>query len=316
MTPHATPPVGICILNYHHPVETGACVQRLREREGPHARILWLENDAKRTGTQAQDTLQGLDIPFQILEPEAKVLPPAGTVGLILNHENLGYAGGNNVGLRLLARAGVPYGWVMNNDTLLQEGSSADLLAAAQARPEVAAWGTRIVTPVTHYFGGVLKLDDFAITFAQDVATLEAQPHAYVSGCSLFMDLPKAAAIGFIPEEYFLYYEDPAFSLELKRAGHAISGVETVVVWHHESLSTRRRSHLTEYYTRRNRWFFIQKYFPDHLAPQKRRIWYTLQKWVFRARVDRLRIEVMAWLDFKAQRQGRSHRVLPRDRNA
>jgi len=236
----------------------------------------------------------------------------AGTIGLVLNHENLGYRGGNNVGLRLLSRAGLPFAWVMNNDTLLQQGSSLDLIQAARSRPEVAAWGTRIETPATHYLGGVLRLDDFAIRFAQDAATLESEPFAYVSGCSLFLDLAKAAAVGYLPEEYFLYYEDPAFSLELKQAGHAISGVESVVVWHHESLSTQRRSCLTEYYTRRNRWFFIQRFFPEYLKSQQRRRWYTLQKWIFRARFDRLRIELMAYRDFRHGLRGKSLRNLTR----
>jgi GT2 family glycosyltransferase len=121
-----------------------------------------------------------------------------------------------------------------------------------------------------------------------------------------------AAAVGFIPEHYFLYYEDPALGLELRKAGYSLSGVWGVLVFHLESLSTGRRSPLMEYYNRRNRWFFIQRYFPDQLAHQKWQIWYRLQKWAFRARFDRIRIEILAFLDFRQGRLGRTHRVFSR----
>jgi GT2 family glycosyltransferase len=76
-------------------------------------------------------------IPYEILEAESTRLPEPGGVGVILNQENLGFAGRNNVGFRLLCSTGVPVTWVLNNDTLLQSGSSDALIRAAEARPEV-----------------------------------------------------------------------------------------------------------------------------------------------------------------------------------
>ena len=67
-----------------------------------------------------------------------------------------------------------------------------------------------------------------------------------------------------------------------------------------------------EFYNRRNRWYFIQRYFPDHLSTQKRLIWYRIQKWAFRARFDRIRIEVLAFIDFRKGRWGKTHRSFAR----
>lgn len=311
--------VGILVLNYHHPVETLDCVRRLLEREPGTSRVLWIENDARTTNAEALAVLQASDLPFAVLDPAKLSLPPPGTIGVLLIPENLGYAGGNNVGLRFLESLAVPYAWVLNNDTLLLQGNSETLVQAATARPEVGLWGTTILAEharsapqLVSYMGGHVDLDDFSIALVDSAAVLETDPLAYVSGCSLFASIETFRALDYIPHDYFLYYEDPALTLEARKRGYQVSAVPEVQVHHLESLSTGRRSPLMEFYNRRNRWFFIQRYFPEHLAGQKLRIWYRIQKWVFRARFDRIRIEILAFLDFRRGRIGRTHRTFSR----
>jgi len=314
----ASPPagelrVGILVLDYHHPRETLDCVRSLLEREPASTRIFWIENDAALTWDETQGVLQDSGLPYLVLDADHPAPPPAGTIGVLRIPENLGFAGGNNVGLRFLHQLAIPYAWVLNNDTLVVHGSSEDLILAAEARPEVGAWGTPILT--RHhpcYFGGVIRLKDFSIGFAQDPNCLEANPLSYVSGCSLFMRTAVAAALGFLPEHFFLYYEDPAFGLKLRRAGYTLSGIWGVVVWHIESLSTGRRSGLMEFYNRRNRWQFIQEYFPEHLARQRRRIWYHFQKYLLRGRIQRVLLEYLAYRDFRLGRLGRTQRSFSR----
>ena len=314
-----TPLVGICVLNYHHPEETLACVQSLLNREPSTSRILWLENDAQYMRERALQVLAGAQFPWVEVEAGSGILPPEGTVGVVFNEENLGYAGGNNVGLRILHRAGVPYVWILNNDTLLLEGSSQDLVRAAEFRPEVGAWGTTIRAQHTgpfrysvDYFGGIVSMKDFSIALAQDVPTLDTNPHSYVSGCSLFARTEVLAEIGWIPDDYFLYYEDPAVSIELRKRGYRISAVPEVVIDHIESLSTGRRSPLMEFYNRRNRWYFIERYYPEHLGRQKRRMWYTFQKYAFRLKTERIQQEWWAYKDYKARCLGRTTRDFSR----
>ena len=311
--------VGIVVLDYHHPAETAACVRSLLAREPATTRILWVENDAAATWPDTRRVLETSGLPFTVLPEDPDALPPPGTVGVVLSATNRGFAGGNNLGLRILHRLGVPWAWVLNNDTLLLEGSSSDLVQAAEARPEVGLWGTTIhaehprATPrITCYMGGRIRLRDFSISFVEDPADLERDPLTFVSGCSLFAATATFAALGFIPEDYFLYYEDPAFTLEARRHGLSASGVPGVVVHHLESLSTGRRSPLMEFYNRRNRWWLIQRYFPDHLALQRQRIWYRVQKWLFRGRLDAILIEFQAYADFKAGKTGPTERTFSR----
>jgi GT2 family glycosyltransferase len=302
-----SPRVGILILNYHHPEETLACVRRLLEVEGPWTRILWIENDAARTERQAREVLEASEIPWISLNSDADHLPPEGCIGFLPVEENLGYAGGNNVGLRFLHRLGVEFTWIMNNDTYLTRGSSAELLKAAEAAPEVGLWGMVITSEDSSAFlGGLVQSRDFAVAPCLDRSRIETDPMAFISGCAMFFRTELGVSAGCIPEEYFLYYEDLAFTWELRTRGARISAVDTVEVLHAESAATGRRSPTVEYYTRRNRWRFIQRYFPDRLRGQILRFFtYQMQKLCFRLRFDRVRLEWRAYRDFREGRMGR-----------
>ena len=317
----SSPKVGICILNYHHPDVTAKCIESLLRKEPPSTRILWIENDAAVTMEALRAELAKAPFPWEMLDGSETELPPSGTVGVILSPENLGYAGGNNLGLKLFHRMSLPYAWVLNNDTELMSGSSEDLAAAAEARPEVGAWGALIhahhrfptYEAVVAYFGGVVSQRDFRIVLAQSVTALEQEPFAYVSGCSLFTRMSIFAEVGFLPDDYFLYYEDPAFTYELKKRGYKVSGLESVVVRHLESLATGRRSPLMEFYNRRNRWFFIERYHPQALRQQKKRFWYTLQKYLFRLKFSRIREEWIAYKDYRDRKLGPTARHFSRE---
>lgn len=305
----AAPMVGILVLNYHQPSSTLACIQSLLAREGDEARILWIENDARAARGSVETLLASHGIPCRKVAPDADALPDPGQIGLLEIPENLGYAGGNNVGLAYLARHRVPFAWVLNNDTLLIEGSSRDLVEQARSRPEVGLWGTAVSAGQRTIFGGRLVPPTFHTEVVTDPSGLE-DPLSFINGCSMFMRVPEAAAVGWIPPHYFLYYEDVAFSLRLRRSGKKLGSAPHVVVAHEESLSSGLRSAVVEYYNRRNRWFFIQEFFPAHLRSNQRRFAYQLQKYLFRFRFRRAWLEWAAYRDFKAQAQGRSSRDL------
>jgi GT2 family glycosyltransferase len=305
--------VGILVLDYHNPRETADCVASLLAREPATTRILWIENDADATREELAACLATVAFPWVEVDPAAGAPPPSGTVGILRCPGNLGYAGGNNVGLRLLHRLGVPFAWVLNNDTFLTKGNTDLLVAAAEARPEVGAWGTAIHTDdMALYYGGVIRTRDFSIRHANDPGTLERDPLAFVSGCSLFMRTAVAAGLGFLPEDYFLYYEDPSFSLLLRAAGYALSGLPEVQIEHLGSLATGWRSPLMEFYSRRNRWLFVARFFPRDLARQRRLFWYHVQKYLFRFRFDSLKVEWLARKDWLAGRTGRTDRTFSR----
>jgi GT2 family glycosyltransferase len=287
-------------------------VAGLLEREPASTRIIWVENDAAGSGPSLQACLEGVSWPWVFLDPDVDPIPPSGTVGIIRCGENLGFAGGNNLGLRFLERHGFEYAWVLNNDTLLVQGSSADLVEASRNRPGVGLWGCMILEDgKAPHLGGIIQTRNFANTLATTAASLD-DPLAYVSGCSLFLPMTALRKTGLIPDDYFLYYEDSSFSFQIRKAGLAISGLEGVAVRHLGSLATGKRSPLMEYYSNRNRWMFISRFFPEHLGRQTWRIWYTLQKYLLRGEFQAAFIQICAFLDFRRGRMGRTDRGFSR----
>jgi GT2 family glycosyltransferase len=303
----STRQVGILILNYHQPEMTLDCVRRLLEIEGPETCVIWLENDAASSWPSLEPILASSNIPWCLLDADRSELPPPGQVGVLRIEENLGYAAGNNAGLQFLQRHGVEFAWVMNNDTLLQRGSSRDLVEAAHSRPEVALWGMWVAdTDAPSYLGLVLQKKDFAAARVMTASEVESDPMSFINGCAMFFRTDEALEVGGIPEIYFMYYEDPAFTWEFRQRGRAFSVVDSVEVLHLQSVTSGHRSRFMEYYCRRNRWHFIQKYCPDQLPRQKWLFFvYQMQKLFFRLRFDRIQLEWRAYQDFKNGRMGR-----------
>jgi hypothetical protein len=61
---------------------------------------------------------------------------------------------------------------------------------------------------------------------------------------------------------------------------------------------------MVEYYNKRNRWFFIQEFFPGRLRTCHWDLFRSLQKYFFRGQWMRLRMEWVAYRDFRAGRSG------------
>lgn len=307
MTSHSDslPQVGIVLLDYRQPESTLRAVASLQAREGAHSRILWVVNGATENRAELDRQISKAGISWIELRPESdSPLPPAGTLGVIFNAGNLGYGAGNNVALRYLHACAVPFAWVLNNDTELLEGTSGMLVEAATAAPDVAAWGMPLQSQQGLVLGHRFSLRSFAVSSSLQPVDL-GDPDTFLSGCSIFLRLEAAAEVGFFPEHFFLYYEDVAFSLELRRRGWRLGFVPTVKIRHEGSLTSGRRSPLVEYYTRRNRWLFAQQYFPEALRSSGRVLAYSFQKYFFRGQWMRLRMEWLAYRDFRAGRSGR-----------
>jgi hypothetical protein len=65
--------------------------------------------------------------------------------------------------------------------------------------------------------------------------------------------------------------------MEARRQGLSVSACHGVSIFHEEPLSAGHRSPLMECYSRRNRWAFIQRYFPSQLSVQQWKVWYRFQ---------------------------------------
>ena len=142
---------------------------------------------------------------------------------LVDNGANLGFAAGNNVGLRFaLAQADMDYVWVLNNDTLVEPDCLLQMLQRLERMPANAVCGSMI-----HFFDqpeiiqaiggnrfnrrtGCADCSEGRFTHeTQDlnVEKIEAGLD-YLSGCSMLLPRQFLVSVGLMSEDYFLYYEE------------------------------------------------------------------------------------------------------------
>lgn len=189
-------------------------------------------------------------------------------VTFIRSEQNLGFAGGNNLGLEV-ARG--DYYFLINNDTEFTAGALGKLVAVLQQRPEVG-----MVSPRLHYFEdrGLIQYAGYTemnfITgrnrcvgqFERDRGQYDGQsgPTAYVHGAAMLVRKAALDKAGFMDPNFFLYYEELDWCERIKKAGYGAYVERDAVIYHKESVSVGKRSALKEYFMNRNRILFLRKH--------------------------------------------------------
>lgn len=206
---------------------------------------------------------------------------------LIQTGENLGYGGGNNVGIRYaMARGDFAYLWLLNNDTVVEPGTLTKMVDAVKAKPNVGVCGgtslyyhaPSIVDSLgggsfNPWLGLPKRIANDTIYEPDRIDAAEITKKLdYISGASLLVTNQFLTETGVISEEYFLYYEELDW---VKRASATFSlcyAPDSIV--YHKSGSTigssgvaTSRSQLSEYYSKRSRIKFIRKYYPLAIVP-------------------------------------------------
>lgn len=172
-------------------------------------------------------------------------LAPYPGVIWVRSPDNLGFAGGNNLGFLKTSR---PHILLLNNDTRLPSAAAVEtLLAFLAAHPAVgAAQGTLYLPDGTLDACGE-RLTGCGLLFHRGYrerpGALSAQPAEVLAGKGAFLMLRRSAieaAGGLFRADFFCYYEDVELCHRLWLAGYEVWYVPTVGVWHDEGSSARR----------------------------------------------------------------------------
>ena len=158
---------------------------------------------------------------------------------LVKNDSNLGFSGGNNVGIRKAFENGADWLVLLNNDTWVESGFISTVKASLEAKEGLV--GLPIVEDgQTAYAGKIewLKAPSDLVHLYTHKATLVS--NIYVIGACLCVEKSVFNMIGFLDEKYFLYFEDTDFSVRAKRAGLAITILEKPKVNHQVSATTKK----------------------------------------------------------------------------
>ena len=187
-------------------------------------------------------------------------------VKVIRSDKNLGFAGGNNLGIK---EAKGDYILLINNDTYFKNFDIDSLIKRLESSDKIGivcpklrfAWGSNPIqfagyTPLSN-----ITLRNKAIGFGEeDHGQYEtAHPSPYAHGAAMLIKHEAIEKVGLMPECFFLYYEEIDWSMMFTRTGYEIWYDPSCTVYHKESQTTGQNSPLRTYYITRNRLLLVKR---------------------------------------------------------
>jgi len=189
------------------------------------------------------------------------------SVKFIRSEKNLGFAGGNNLGIK---SATGNYFFLVNNDTEFTENLVDELVHTLDQYPEAA-----VVSPKIRYFDqpGMLQYAGYTAMnyytarnkcigqFETDKGQYDhvTGETGFAHGAAMMVKREAIDKAGLMAENFFLYYEEMDWCDHIKRAGYTIRVNMQALIYHKESVSVGKTSALKEYFMNRNRILFIRR---------------------------------------------------------
>lgn len=181
-------------------------------------------------------------------------------VKAIRSNTNLGFAGGNNLGIN--AATG-KYLFFINNDTIIKDFNIKVLINRLESSSKIGmvcpkirfAWEDNPIQFAGYTELSRITLRNKSIGFGEKDMGQHNTPHPtpYAHGAAMLVKREALEKVGKMPECYFLYYEEYDWSIMFRRAGYEIWYEPLFTIYHKESKSTGQNSPLKTYYITRNR---------------------------------------------------------------
>jgi GT2 family glycosyltransferase len=256
--------VYIVVLNWNGWIDTLRCLQCIDQLDYPNYRVLIVDNGST----------DGSEQRLEDARPD---------LTLIQTGSNLGYGGGNNVGVRRALVDGADYVWILNNDTEVPVDSLRVLVDAMQLDPQIGVLGIEAYDPQT---GSPIALapvpgvdqplersasssNDVNLTNLVGAGVGEAlsghagplrsgrQPSTvrsveYVHGSCLLARREVLEDLKGFDLRYFHFWEDIDFCWRARQAGWTVACLDSCRIVHRSGTSTAGASALRMYYTLRN----------------------------------------------------------------
>jgi len=187
-------------------------------------------------------------------------------VKVIRSPHNLGFAGGNNIGIK---EAKGKFILLINNDTYFKEFNIESLIQRLESSDRIGvvcpklrfAWGNNPIQYAGYTPLSPITLRNQAIGFGEDdkgqYETAHSTPYAH--GAAMLIKREAIDTVGLMPECFFLYYEELDWSMMFTRAGYEIWYDPACTVFHKESQTTGQNSPLRTYYITRNRLLLVKR---------------------------------------------------------
>lgn len=303
--------VYILILNWNGWADTIECLESVFRNDYPKFQVIVCDNDSQDSSIEKikawadgyldvyihKDTpLRSLSFP-PVTKPIQYIEYSRSQVEAIGNHDssgsplilirtgaNLGFAGGNNVGMRYaLSRDDFAYVWLLNNDTVIPSNSLNPLVNKFQNNINIGICGSTL-----HYYdqpniiqalGGAVynkwlatikhitkpKCDEIPI----DSKEIESKMK-YVIGASMFVSKKFLVEVGFLCEDYFIYFEEIDWATRAN-GKFLLAYAPESIVYHKEGRSSQsssldcNKSYVADYHCLKNRILFTKKHFNKYI---------------------------------------------------
>ena len=187
-------------------------------------------------------------------------------VKVIKSEKNLGFAGGNNLGIQA---AQGKYLFFINNDAIFKDFNIQVLIDRLESSPTIGvvcpkirfAWGSNPIQFTGYTPLSPITVRNQAIGFGEEDLGQYDTPHPtpYAHGAAMLIKREAIDKVGKMPECFFLYYEELDWSMMFTRAGYQIWYEPLCTIYHKESQSTGQNSPLRTYYIVRNRLLLVKR---------------------------------------------------------
>lgn len=258
--------IDIVIVNYQKSRDTINCAESIRKSLYPIRKIFIIDN------TEDKDVF--LENNFTA-EPMIKYIKTS---------RNLGFAGGNNLGITESLKDAPDYILLLNNDVIVNKDFLNKLVAGTLAesadittgkiyyydRPDII-WGAGGWIDWKRGMGMLYGIGQ------KDVGQFDKNKGvSFISGCMMLIKCGVFGKIGMFDEKYFMYYEDVDFCLRASNAGFKMAYIPGSIIWHKVGAINPNKTPFYFYYFMRNSIFVIRKF-----ATFRQKIWYSIYSAIY-----------------------------------
>jgi GT2 family glycosyltransferase len=295
------PHVYVILLNWNGWRDTIECLESVFRLDHPRVTVIVCDNASSDESIEKiEDWASGriaasyssADLAHLVVPPIPKPIPfislPASGAGavnltpdirlvLIQTGANLGFSGGNNVGIRYaLSRGDCDYVWLLNNDTVVEPNSLSAMVEMAEEDTKLGICGSQLrsfdspheiqTMGGRRYFRWSGRTSPLRGLMTPHVSTAPGGPD-YIEGASMLIRRECLEAVGLLDEGYFLYFEELDLAARAQRFFH-LGYSPASIVYHKEGASIgsatvrAQRSALSDFYQARNRIVFTRRHHP------------------------------------------------------
>ena len=270
------PKTYVLILNYNGWQDTLECLESVFRNNYSNYRVILCDNASKNRDLEhieawAEGRLEVAlahinPLRYLSFPPVPKPLPyvkleqsqlqtegywDSGDVPLLLlqMEENLGFAGGNNAGIKLALTLGADYIWLLNNDTVMDEGALTEMVKLAESDEKIAMVGSRILyyhqPDVIQALAGSDKMSwrgagHLIQHLSKDKPEFDKsfEVRGFIHGSCLLVKKIVIDSIGLLDPNYFMWKEEEDWCLRALRNGWTFFYCGQSKIWHKSGASS------------------------------------------------------------------------------